>query len=157
MVTCYSVSWQALANTSNPRTSSPSLFLTVSCSPCCRLINWLKFSQVSGTSSQYKDYLSRYGGSHFEEKTVVRPSFLYDENSYTGKTASLYIDGLLLAFTWNSEYRHTEDQLFNQLIGPWEIWIKFYISNFQANFFYWWLSHLLWNCSQMNITGPYWW
>ena len=32
-----------------------------------------------------------------------------------------------------------------QLVGPWEIWMKFFISNPQARFF--WLKYLLWNCS----------
>ena len=40
------------------------------------------------------------------------------------------------------------------LIGPREIWMQLQISKFQANFCDWWL---LWNCPQMNITGPYWW
>ena len=30
-----------------------------------------------------------------------------------------------------------------------------YISNFQADFSDWWLRHLLRNCTQMNVTGPY--
>ena len=42
-----------------------------------------------------------------------------------------------------------------QLIGPWESWIKFQISNFQTNFSDWWLKFLLWNCS--HITRPHWW
>ena len=37
--------------------------------------------------------LSRYRDSHDKDKTVVRPSYLYDEDHYTHKTASLY---------WNS-------------------------------------------------------
>ena len=39
---------------------------------------------------QYKDHLSRYGYFHYKDKTVVRPSYLYKGNSYTGKTGSLY-------------------------------------------------------------------
>ena len=30
---------------------------------------------------------------HSNDRIVVRPSYLYDENSYTGKTTSLYWDG----------------------------------------------------------------
>ena len=29
--------------------------------------------------------------------------------------------------------------------------------DFQANFRDWWLRYLLWNCRQLNVTGPYWW
>ena len=39
---------------------------------------------------QYKDRLSRYRDSHYKDKTVSRPSYLYNGNSYTGKTTSLY-------------------------------------------------------------------
>ena len=44
---------------------------------------------------QYKDSLSRYGDSHYEDKRVSRPSFLYNGNPYTGKTGSLYWDSPL--------------------------------------------------------------
>ena len=43
----------------------------------------------------------------------------------------------------------------NYLTNPWEILMKFKISNFQANFSDWWLRHLLWNFPQMNISVPY--
>ena len=39
--------------------------------------------------SQYKDHFSRYGNFHYKDKTVVRPSYLYNGNSYTSKMASL--------------------------------------------------------------------
>ena len=35
--------------------------------------------------SQYKDHLSRYGKLYYKDKTVVRPSYLYYGNSYTGR------------------------------------------------------------------------
>ena len=35
--------------------------------------------------SQYKEGLSRYRDSHYEDKTVVRPSYIYNWNSYNGK------------------------------------------------------------------------
>ena len=43
----------------------------------------------------YKDRLSRYGDFHYKDKTVVKPSYLYNGNPYIGKTAvtSLYWDG----------------------------------------------------------------
>ena len=50
--------------------------------------NWGVFWSVS----QYKDRLSMYEDSHYKDKTVMRPSYLYDGNSYTGKTTSLYWD-----------------------------------------------------------------
>ena len=42
--------------------------------------------------SQYKDCLSRYRDFHYEEKTDVRPSYLYNGHSYTAKTTSLFWD-----------------------------------------------------------------
>ena len=39
--------------------------------------------------------------------------------------------------------------------GPWEIWMKFWICNFQTS--HWCLRHLLWNCSNMNVTALHWW
>ena len=38
---------------------------------------------------------------------------------------------------------------------PWGSEWNFLISNVQAYFSDWWLGHLLWNCHQMNVTGPY--
>ena len=52
----------------------------------------------SGTLSQYKDRLYKYG-SHIKDKTVAKPTYLYNGDPYTGKTASLYWDGPL-ACTW---------------------------------------------------------
>ena len=40
----------------------------------------------------YKDSVSRYGDSHYKDKTVTRPSYLYNGNPYTGNTTSLYIE-----------------------------------------------------------------
>ena len=40
--------------------------------------------------SQYKDRLSRYGDSHYKDKTVSRTSYVYTGNSYTDETASFY-------------------------------------------------------------------
>ena len=42
--------------------------------------------------SQYKDCLSRYKDFHYEEKTDVRPSYLYNGHSYTAKTTCLFWD-----------------------------------------------------------------
>ena len=43
--------------------------------------------------SQYKQCLSRYAYSHLKGKTLWRPSYLWHEDHYTGKTTSLYCDG----------------------------------------------------------------
>ena len=41
-------------------------------------------------------------------------------------------------------------------ISPWEIWMKFWIYNFQTDFSDWCLRHLLWNWPNMNVTGLHW-
>ena len=38
---------------------------------------------------QYKDRVFNYGDSHCEDKLVVRLSYPYDGNPFTGKTATL--------------------------------------------------------------------
>ena len=43
--------------------------------------------------SIWRHHLSRYGDSDDIYKPVVRPSYLYRGDSYTGKTVSLYEDG----------------------------------------------------------------
>ena len=44
--------------------------------------------------SQYKDRLYRYKDFHCKDKSVVRPSYLYHGNTYTGEPVSSYWDGL---------------------------------------------------------------
>ena len=73
--------------------------------------------------SQYKDGLSRYGNFHYNDRTVVRRSYLYTGNSYTGKTTSLCWDGLKVDPTnicW--DHRHAECLI--SAISPWfrKIW-----------------------------------
>ena len=43
--------------------------------------------------SQYKDRLSQVWDSHVKDKTVVRPSYFWHGNPYTGKMVSLNWDG----------------------------------------------------------------
>ena len=43
--------------------------------------------------SQYEDDLPRHENFYHEDKTVTRPSYLYNGNPYTGKTTSLYWNG----------------------------------------------------------------
>ena len=40
------------------------------------------------------------------------------------------------------------------LVGPWEIWMKFYMSNFQGNFIDLWPRYLFWYCPQINVIRP---
>ena len=47
--------------------------------------------------------------------------------------------------------------MFDKLIGPCKIWIKFFICNLQTDFSEWQLRHLLWNCPDMNVTELHWW
>ena len=35
--------------------------------------------------------------------------------------------------------------------------MKFYMCNFQTDFSDWCLRHLLWNCTNVNVTGLHWW
>ena len=55
---------------------------------------WLKALTAAYTWAlfQYKKRLSRYEDFHYKDKTVVRPSYLYNGNSYAGRTASLCWD-----------------------------------------------------------------
>ena len=65
------------------------------CWVCCFIIhgdlsNWL----FLGPTSIWR-WVSRYGDFHYKEKTVMRPSNLYNRNSYSSKTVSLYCDNPL--------------------------------------------------------------
>ena len=55
-----------------------------------------QYSDVSTRAlSQCKDGLSRCEDFHYKDKMVMRPSYLYNGNPYTGKTTSLYWDASL--------------------------------------------------------------
>ena len=41
--------------------------------------------------------------------------------------------------------------------GPWEIWMKIKISDFQGKISDWWLGHPVSSCPHMNGNGPYRW
>ena len=66
----------------------------ISFAPAQRIGSITKCEQAP---SQYKDGVSRYWHFHYKDKTVVRPSYLYNKNPYNGKTTSLYWDGPLCA------------------------------------------------------------
>ena len=53
--------------------------------------------------SSYEDHLSRYGDFHYKNKTVMRLCYLYNGNSFTGKTTSFYWDGPRLGL-WSSHH-----------------------------------------------------
>ena len=75
----------------------------------------------------------------------------------------MLVDNVPEMVTKNANYLNSDwGTLFHNifhclLIGPWEIWMKFYICNFQTDFSDWRLMHLLWNCPHMNVTGLHWW
>ena len=48
------------------------------------------FEEKTSVLSQYNDHLPSYGDFHSKDEMIVRPSYLYDGNLYTGETASLY-------------------------------------------------------------------
>ena len=52
-------------------------------------------AEVSPALSQYKDGLSIYWDFRHKDKTMVRPSYLYNGNSGAGETAFLYWDNLM--------------------------------------------------------------
>ena len=51
--------------------------------------------------SQYNNSLAASGDLHYKGKTVMRPSYLHNGNSYIGKTTSLYWDGSQAAIFFN--------------------------------------------------------
>ena len=64
----------------------------------------------------------------------------------------------VLPFWWDLPRQMSEERKRTyRLIGPLEVWIKFWKSYFPANSNGWWKRYLLWNCPQMNVNGPYWW
>ena len=52
-----------------------------------------KHPYIEKNPSHYKDCLSKYGGLHYKDKTVVGPSYLFNGNPYTSKMTPLYWDG----------------------------------------------------------------
>ena len=66
------------------------------------LIQHIYIKTVTWALSQYKNGLSRYGVFRYKDKTVMRASYLYNGNSYTGKTTSLYWDRALIPLHKNN-------------------------------------------------------
>ena len=72
-----------------------------------------------------------------------------DIQSYANKTCHLVaIDGATILVP----YHMVKSLQLIYLIVPREIWLKFWISNFQANFGDWWLRYCLWNCPHMMTS-----
>ena len=66
--------------------------------------------------SQYQDGLSNYGYFHDKVKTVVKQFYLCNANSYTGKTMSLYWNGLLLFCVQNAVLSYRVTFSFHKII-----------------------------------------
>ena len=62
------------------------LYVTSSLFPLLLLIRIFQ----DGWNQQLGHHLSIYGDSHYKDKTVIILSYLYNENTYTGKMTSLY-------------------------------------------------------------------
>ena len=60
---------------------------------------WRGFCAGNLIPPRYKNRLSIYRDSHYKDKTLVRPAYLYDGNSCTGKTPSVYWDGPFISNT----------------------------------------------------------
>ena len=78
---------------------------------------WWPIAGRNRAPSQYEDDLSKYGHFRDKDETVVRPSYLYDGNPYTGKTPSLSEDMVLIYFSSRNipvseqEWLNTECQI----------------------------------------------
>ena len=72
------------------------------------------------TLSLCKDSLPRYGDFHYKNKTILKPSYIYNGNSFTGKTTFLYWDGPLYCeiCRWGLSKCHTTEKFF----VVWNIW-----------------------------------
>ena len=87
--------WCLFVLISNKFRSISSLKLTI-------YISLLKLSRdiCTLTPFQYIDRLSRFANYHCKDNTAARPSYLYNGNPYTGKTASFYWDDHLFVLLW---------------------------------------------------------
>ena len=71
--------------------AAPSTSQSATCCAAVYLSSSSFWEQVrTGPCLNIKTGLPRYRYYHYKDKTVVRPSYLYNGNSYTGKTTSLY-------------------------------------------------------------------
>ena len=107
-------------------------------------LNILYFFKYSCTNIFHRRSLyTFYKDSHYKYKTIVRPSYLYYGNSYTGKTAFLYWNGpwlyvvddcnvydkQLIVGTWFTEIRYTLRAMFDRNPSDdWGLWCQKQIS-----------------------------
>ena len=78
--------------------------INVSMAQCKTGLSWTPYTVNTRAPSQYTNALSRYGNLHYKVKTVIKLSYIYNGNTYTGKTASLQRNcpqGLLLLKWFN--------------------------------------------------------
>ena len=59
-------------------------------------------AKISGPWFNIKTPYFQYRESHYGDKTILRPSYLHNGISYTGKTASLYWIQALQVEWWSS-------------------------------------------------------
>ena len=59
-----------------------------------------------GPHLNIKMVVFRYGDFHYQDRTVVRPSYLWNGNSYTGKMPSLYWDNSQVLHACSNSRRH---------------------------------------------------
>ena len=107
-----------------------------------RVSKLLDCCKVHQGPSQYKDCLSWYRDSYYKVEMVVRPSYLYDGNPYTGKTVSLYWDALrrhlwcvnivAKSVSWGSV--SIPSMWLLKLITPWTKWPPFWQTTLSNEF-----------------------
>ena len=68
----------------------------------------------------------QYRKSHCGDKTILRPSYLHNGISYTGKTTSLYWIGAQFVMNWDFSDPPICDTSYHYLVGlnmsPWSRW-----------------------------------
>ena len=85
-------------------------YLLLSVEGRCVLDRWVALSYITtlvpeaGLWFNIKMSSYQYGKSHCGDKTVVRPSYLHNGISYTGKMTSLYWIRPMVSRTWISNY-----------------------------------------------------
>ena len=114
--------------------------------------------------SQYKDCLSRYGCLNYKDKTVMRPSYLYNWNPIIGTKTSLYCIETILWSPYSLPRGHC---VFAQLTGMFSRvslsinhhWFWWLVPICLINIHYLWGTELLCNRTERcrtNLTHIFW-
>ena len=115
-----------------------------------------KFSTLRWNSApfQYENSLSRYVDFHYKEKMVVRLSYLYNGNSHTGKTTSLYWNGPQIPANRKCPHLHTQYHVlaYCQLHPQKQILLTFQGSGFEISFANLWQLSFPHQCVVDTIT-----